>query len=178
MYYCHGSRHPLLRRISLRVMTLTPSIDGVETKEGVAISCNGVAQVVALAEWFVASALYLWSVFHTVLWWDSSYVIRLSKIIAVHFDMTLMPGLFLTCAMKFETMRAVSRKTSPWLQLFSIACLNYWKFTIYFSGVFVHCWTRRMIFCYPLLNSFSMILIAEAWLKSRVNFLVNAFFPL
>ena len=37
---------PLLSpRLSLRVMTLTPQINGVETKEGVSVSVNGVAQV-------------------------------------------------------------------------------------------------------------------------------------
>ena len=45
-------------RISLRVSTLKPSIIGVETKEGVALSVEGVAQV---ARWNVASDFYLYS---------------------------------------------------------------------------------------------------------------------
>jgi len=37
-------------KLSLRVMTLTPSISSVETKEGVAITCSGVAQVCVMKE--------------------------------------------------------------------------------------------------------------------------------
>ena len=37
-------------KISLRVMTLTPSISSVETKEGVAVTCSGVAQVCVMKE--------------------------------------------------------------------------------------------------------------------------------
>ena len=37
-------------KISLRVITLTPTITSVETKEGVAITCSGVAQVCVMKE--------------------------------------------------------------------------------------------------------------------------------